>query len=327
MSQATSTSSTVAVPTSDSARQRRKIADLEEKLQVLESGQALKKREINYIMSQGRAIRRTVSLFDSIEELIGENDRRCDNDDDNDNDMTVDQDRLQSGYIALNNALPWFHQKASDMEHDDYINMLKKLRQGADGARGDDTSKLKSLVPDWVNREFKPNPPVDPEDKFCRGFANDACGKLLCPTELDWNDPTSFLSGLQSNLYIPFLRKGSSQVMVMVPTLSKTTDARKRILPGRKSKHMWCKLSRCTKSQPARSRMYRANCDSHYHFFERPPGRVARRNVDQLLAWWTRKVFGTSQRAELSDAARAKMSVNALAMQRAQLDDAQFDSE
>lgn len=101
-------------------------------------------REINYIMSQGRAIRRTVSLFDSIEELIGENDRRCDNDDDNDNDMTVEsvfhlratrvanhfansQDRLQSGYIALNNALPWFHQKASDMEHDDYINMLKKV--------------------------------------------------------------------------------------------------------------------------------------------------------------------------------------------------------
>jgi hypothetical protein len=95
-------------------------------------------------MSQGRAIRWTVSLFDSIEELIGENDRRCDNDNDNDNDMTVEsvfhlrltrvayrftnsQDHLQSGYIALNNALPWFHQKASDMEHNDYINMLKKV--------------------------------------------------------------------------------------------------------------------------------------------------------------------------------------------------------
>jgi hypothetical protein len=65
-----------------------------------------------------------------------------------------------------------------------------QLRQGADGARGDDTSKLKSLVPDWVNRELKPNPLVDPKDKFCCGFTNDACGRLLCPTELDWNDPT-----------------------------------------------------------------------------------------------------------------------------------------
>ncbi|KAG2089228.1 uncharacterized protein F5147DRAFT_587287, partial [Suillus discolor] len=65
------------------------------------------------------------------------------------------------------------------------------LRQGADSARGDDTSKLKSLVPDWVNRAFKPNPPVDHEDKYSHGFVNDACGKLLCPTELDWNNPTA----------------------------------------------------------------------------------------------------------------------------------------
>ncbi|KAG1876098.1 hypothetical protein C8R48DRAFT_669300 [Suillus tomentosus] len=168
--------SSLAVATSESARQRRKIAQLEEKLQLLESGQAAKQRETNYCVSKGRAIRRVVTLYDTIEDLINENDRR--------------QDRLQMGYIALNNALPWFHQKATEMEYDDYMHMLKKLRQGADSARGDDTSKLKSLVADWVNREFKPNPPVDREDKYCRGFVNDACGQLLCPTELDWNNPT-----------------------------------------------------------------------------------------------------------------------------------------
>ncbi|KAG1901488.1 uncharacterized protein F5891DRAFT_950396, partial [Suillus fuscotomentosus] len=54
---------------------------------------------------------------------------------------------------------------------------------------GNDTSKLKTLVSEWVNREFKPNPPVDMDDKHTRGFINDACGKLLCPTELDWNSP------------------------------------------------------------------------------------------------------------------------------------------
>jgi hypothetical protein len=68
--------------------------------------------------------------------------------------------------------------------------MNLKLRQGADGARGDDTSKLKSLVADWINREWKPAVQVDPEDKHCRGFLNDVCGKLLCPTKLDWNNPT-----------------------------------------------------------------------------------------------------------------------------------------
>ncbi|KAG2358578.1 hypothetical protein BDR07DRAFT_1294565, partial [Suillus spraguei] len=30
--------------------------------------------------------------------------------------------------------------------------------------------------------------PVDMEDKFCHGFTNNACGKLLCPSELDWNN-------------------------------------------------------------------------------------------------------------------------------------------
>ncbi|KAG1725947.1 hypothetical protein EDD22DRAFT_750840, partial [Suillus occidentalis] len=30
---------------------------------------------------------------------------------------------------------------------------------------------------------------VDPDDKHSCGFANDACGRLLCPAELDWNDP------------------------------------------------------------------------------------------------------------------------------------------
>ena len=37
---------------------------------------------MNYYMARGRAIRRVVSLFDNIEDLVGENDRRCDVDDD-----------------------------------------------------------------------------------------------------------------------------------------------------------------------------------------------------------------------------------------------------
>ncbi|KAG1782295.1 hypothetical protein EV702DRAFT_1191957 [Suillus placidus] len=183
----TSVASSMAVPTSDNARQRCKIAELEEKLQVLESGHAVKQRETNYFMSQGRALRRIVALFDSIEDMIGENDRRCDLE--GDDDFDTSHDRLQSGYIILNNTLTWFHKKTSDMEHGDYMHMLKKLRHGADSARGDDTSKLKALVPDWVNREWRPDPPIDPEDKHCRGFAHDTCGRLLCPTELDWNDP------------------------------------------------------------------------------------------------------------------------------------------
>jgi hypothetical protein len=28
-----------------------------------------------------------------------------------------------------------------------------------------------------------------PEDKKLRGFGNDTCGRLLCPSTQDWNDP------------------------------------------------------------------------------------------------------------------------------------------
>ncbi|KAG1742072.1 hypothetical protein EDD22DRAFT_958974 [Suillus occidentalis] len=374
-SQPASASSSTTVPTSDNARHRRKIADLEEKLQVLESGQAVKKREIDYIMSQGQAIRRIVTLFDSIEDLIGENDRRCDREDD-DHDMTIDQDHLQTGYIVLNNVLPWFHQKASNMEHDDYTHMLKKL---------------KSLVPDWVNRELKPNPPVDPEDKFCCGFTNNACGKLLCPTELDWNDPTvragirdrtdgfvvtemswpAFLyagytadqNNLEEGLFKSTLLVQAFKAIFTSPSSAKEVNGNgdganiiennrrtKKDFSGKKVKIHVAQIIKMQKVS-ARSIAY-VSCqlrftlssvtswrsvDSDFDyiqfwyiivdFFERPPGRVARRNIDRLLAWWTRKVFGTSQRAELSDTAKAKMSVNALTLQRARLDDAQFDSE
>ncbi|KAG1868224.1 hypothetical protein C8R48DRAFT_671658 [Suillus tomentosus] len=172
------------------ARQRRKIAELEEKIETLESGRAVKERQTNYYLAQGRGLRRIVALFDGIEDLVSENDRRYDADADEDAEAaTVDQDRLHVGYHVLTRTFTWFVKSVSDMEHDDYTRMLKFLRQGADGARGDDTSKLKTLISDWVNRKLKPDPQVDSEDKHCRGFVNDACGMLLCPAELDWNNP------------------------------------------------------------------------------------------------------------------------------------------
>ncbi|KAG1727389.1 hypothetical protein EDD22DRAFT_961243 [Suillus occidentalis] len=61
-------------------------------------------------------------------------------------------------------------------------------------------------------------------------------------------------------------------------------------------------------------------------FFEKPPGREARCRVDKLLEWWTRKVFRRNHRGELSSAVKDNMSVNVLARQREQRDDALFDS-
>ncbi|KAG2745604.1 hypothetical protein P692DRAFT_201719865, partial [Suillus brevipes Sb2] len=320
-------------------------------------------------MSKGRGIRRIVTLFDSIEDLICENDRRCENDNDDEN-VTIDQDRLQMGYVILNNTLPWLNEKASDMEYEEYTQMLKKLRQGADSARGDDTSKLKSLVPEWINREMKPDPPIDPEDKHCRGFVNDACGRLLCPTELDWSNPmvragirdrtdgyvvtemswptflyekyTADQDNLEEGLFKSKLLVQAFKAIFTSPSSAKDVagdgDGANVIENNRRAKsdssgvkvktHLRFALSAVTSWRSVDGDFdYLQFWRNIVDFFEKVPGRAARQKVEQLLKWWTRKVFGTSHRAELSDAAKAKMSVNALAMQRARLDDALFDSE
>ncbi|KAG2056671.1 hypothetical protein BDR06DRAFT_970029 [Suillus hirtellus] len=142
------------------AWQRQRIAELENQLVTLELGHAVKESE---------------------------NDRRYDAEDE---ETSLEQDRLQAGYITLMNTLPWFYRKSSEIDYDDYMHMLKMLRQGADSAQGDNTSKLKALVSEWVNCKLKPDPLVDMDDKHTQGFVNDGCGKLLCPAELDWNNPT-----------------------------------------------------------------------------------------------------------------------------------------
>ncbi|KAG1718065.1 hypothetical protein EDD22DRAFT_855686, partial [Suillus occidentalis] len=69
-----------------------------------------------------RGIRRVVALYNSIEELITENDRRYD---DNEDAATIDQERLHAGYNTLVRTLPWLLKTSSHMEHDDYTHMLK----------------------------------------------------------------------------------------------------------------------------------------------------------------------------------------------------------
>ncbi|KAG0694503.1 hypothetical protein DFH29DRAFT_880665 [Suillus ampliporus] len=62
-------------------------------------------------------------------------------------------------------------------------------------------------------------------------------------------------------------------------------------------------------------------------FFEDVPGPVAQRKVNQLLEWWTRKIFGRNHRKDLTPEVVSKMSVTALADQRKVMEDAAFDSD
>ncbi|KAG2131895.1 hypothetical protein BD769DRAFT_1666362 [Suillus cothurnatus] len=172
------------IPTSPHARAKRRIAVLEEEVEILKQDRETKQRKTTYYVSQGRAIRRLVALYTPIEDLIAKNDRHCEDDD---GDTTIEQDHYQRGYIELCKTLPWLHQKLTNLDHEESEEMLKKAC--ADSARGDDTGTLKELVASWVNIECHPTPLIRADDKHHRGFVSDACGRLLCPAEWQWDDP------------------------------------------------------------------------------------------------------------------------------------------
>ncbi|KAG1721039.1 hypothetical protein EDB19DRAFT_1835713 [Suillus lakei] len=91
-------------------------------------------------------------MWGEASDLITENNRRYDGNLNGKDTATINEDRLHAGYNIFMRTLPWLLKNSSDMEHDTYTRLLKMLRQGADGARGDNTSKLKTLVVDARQR-------------------------------------------------------------------------------------------------------------------------------------------------------------------------------
>ncbi|KAG1721380.1 hypothetical protein EDB19DRAFT_1646530 [Suillus lakei] len=174
-----------AVPTSVEARAKCRIAALEDELQMVKQERGTKQRKTNYYVAQGRAIRCMVVLYTSLEDLIAENDRRYE---EGSEDATAEQERLQRGYIALVQVLPWLHDRFAELDIDDCEEMLKKLKRGADAGHGDNTSTLKDLIAAWVNQDFCPSYILKSNDKQSRGFMHDVCGKLLCPAKWDWGN-------------------------------------------------------------------------------------------------------------------------------------------
>ncbi|KAG1720163.1 uncharacterized protein EDB91DRAFT_1088934 [Suillus paluster] len=162
-----------ALPTTADTRAKHRIAALEDELEIMQQERGMKQRKTTYYIAQGREICRLVTLYATLEDLISEND--------------CWQDCMQCGYIKLSWTLPWLHRKLGTLEHEDCEDMLKKLKKGADAARGDNTSCLKDLVAAWVNQEFRPSPLIKPDDKHLRGFVSNVCGKLLCPADWDWD--------------------------------------------------------------------------------------------------------------------------------------------
>ena len=88
----------------------------------------------------------------------------------------------------LHPSPPWRYNDTNWHQH--------QLQSGANDARSDDTAKLKVAVAHWVNastQESSTNETsnwLDPTSRQGRGIDNDVTGRLLCPIDYDWDDPS-----------------------------------------------------------------------------------------------------------------------------------------
>ncbi|KAG2111769.1 hypothetical protein BD769DRAFT_1364866 [Suillus cothurnatus] len=351
-----------ALPTSSKARAKRRIAALEDELETMRQEKGGKQKTTFYV-AQGRAIRRLVVLYHSLEDLVAENDRRYEFH--SSVEATAEQNRLQRGYIEFARVLPWLHGKLGELDHEDSEDMLKKA---SDAARGDDTSSLKELVAAWVNQEFRPSPLIKPNDKHSCGFASDICGKLLCPAEWDW-DKNNVRAGIRDRTSEYIVSENSwpllvyenyrcnkddleegflkSKLLVLAFKAIFTSPSSAREADGdgdgadilennrrarRKSEQTKWQVRFALSSVSSWRTVdgdfdYEVFWNNIVDFFEDVPGPATKRKVDKLLEWWTRKIFGTSHREDLTPEVVSQMSVNALAEQRKKLEDAAFDSD
>ncbi|KAL1712618.1 hypothetical protein EV715DRAFT_267797 [Schizophyllum commune] len=141
-------------------------------LQIEELG-GKRARKTSEIASAARGFHKVVSLFESPADLQGEADRRSDY-----GDQTTDpQD--QRAYIRT--IIP----KGEEELYAFYA--LVEAR--ADTARGDDISKIKSSVAEWLNASpYNCDPPLSFHDRKGRGFDNKVTGRALCPIEYDYSN-------------------------------------------------------------------------------------------------------------------------------------------
>ncbi|KAG1897722.1 uncharacterized protein F5891DRAFT_982453 [Suillus fuscotomentosus] len=302
--------SSLCILTSLHARAKRRIAVLEEEVEILKQDKVTKQRKTTYYVSQGRAIRRMVALYTPIEDLIAENDRPCE---DGDNDTTIEQDRHQHGYIELSKTATMDSPEADKSGP-------RGLKRGADSAHGDDMGTLKELVASWVNIDCHPTPLIRTDDKHHRGFINDACGRMLCPAEWHWDDPV-IRAGIRDRTMAYIVSENSWPLFMYEGYEASVKNLERGLMKSKLLVMVRFALSNITSWRTV-------DADFDYQlFWNNIPGPATRARVHALLEWWTRKVFGRNHQQDLTLDVISQMSVSALAAQRLEMEAAAFDSD
>ncbi|KAJ3518195.1 hypothetical protein NMY22_g13809 [Coprinellus aureogranulatus] len=93
-------------------------------------------------------------------------------------------------FQKLINLIPGFQERLMTCESEEQIMAIAgMIQKGAASARSDDTKSLKGAVIDWIQQPGKQEVPLSRSMKPKRGFEHERTGFLLCPPDIDWNDP------------------------------------------------------------------------------------------------------------------------------------------
>ncbi|KAJ7217139.1 hypothetical protein GGX14DRAFT_561657 [Mycena pura] len=172
------------------ARLKRRIAELERDL-AADSGARRTTTRSN--MTVGRILRKAISFNQSVMAIIGEHDRRtqyAENHGDLEG-LQVDdeQRRLYNAYHELMKLIPSLKQTLANPDMDEYHQRLKE--QGAAAALGDDNNAIRAAIIAFVPKPTAVDDCLNPESRQNRGLEGAVTGRLLCPVDYDWEDPTT----------------------------------------------------------------------------------------------------------------------------------------
>ncbi|KAG2084830.1 hypothetical protein BD769DRAFT_1374681 [Suillus cothurnatus] len=335
---------------------KRRIAALEEENTNLRvHGLSEKKKRNDSNIHYGRSIRRLVCLTERVEDLVAEFNRRIGlgaiNESNADLMDSDDQDENRR-YRSFKKLMTWCPSARkllqSSAEHETLAFAYSKLNESSDGARGDDCAGLKRSVAEWLMEcTPAPNPVIHKQDKTGRGFYNDVTGRLLCPVDYDWSDPTvrasirdyhpdfritacswpSFL--YEDGDYDPQnptkgLLKGKLLVKAFkrVFTSPSSTDEEQPVDSVTRSAHNRNSGERRTRRDLrfalSSSGSWRIIDDEFNNqefydnivdYLELPSTPEAVKEIDDLLLWWNQKVFGRRFVSDYRPQQANKMSV------------------
>ncbi|KAG2158549.1 uncharacterized protein EDB93DRAFT_1245778 [Suillus bovinus] len=291
----------------------------------------------------GRVIHRMVILYTSLEDLITENNCRYE---EGLEENTAEQDRLQHGYIVLMQVLPWLHAKLGQLDINKCQDMLKQLKRGVDAAHGDDTSTLKDLVASWINQDFQPSSLLKSDNKLMvkAGIRDRTVDYIV--SENSWllflyEKYTVSYGNLEQGLFKSKILVQAFKAIFTSPSSAREADGdsdgadilknNSKVTPCSIA-YVVCQVHFALSNISSWCTIYgdfdyEAFWNNVVDFFKDLPGPVAQSRVNQLLEWWTRKVFGNNHRQDLTPEVVSHMSVTTLAQQRKALEDAVFDSD